>query len=193
MAGICRPRVAREPVHALKQETGLPIQFHTHDTSGISAASVLAAVEGPGRGGWRARLHERPDSQPNLGAIAASLAGSERDPKIDFDALQQLSNYWKASPLLRAIRSRYPFRHRRCPSPRNARRPVHQPAEQARSLGLEQRWPEVSKAYADVNQLFGDIVKVTPTSKVVGDMALFMVGNNLTPEQTLSDDTPSIS
>ncbi|PTU31693.1 pyruvate carboxylase [Stenotrophobium rhamnosiphilum] len=191
MAGICRPRAARELVRVLKEETGLPIHFHTHDTSGISAASVLAAIEA-GCDAVDGALDSMSGltSQPNLGAIAASLSGSDRDPRIDFDALQQLSNYWEGvrryyAPFEADIRSGTAdvYRHEMPGGQYTNLR------EQARSLGLEQRWPEVSKAYADVNKLFGDIVKVTPTSKVVGDMALFMVGNNLTPEQVLSPET----
>ncbi|MGH8460302.1 MAG: pyruvate carboxylase [Stenotrophobium sp.] len=191
MAGICRPRAARELVRVLKQEIGLPIHFHTHDTSGISAASVLAAVEA-GCDAVDGALDSMSGltAQPNLGSIAASLAGGERDPEVDLDALQQLSNYWEGvrryyAPFEADIRSGTAdvYRHEMPGGQYTNLR------EQARGLGLEQRWPEVSKAYADVNQLFGDIVKVTPTSKVVGDLALFMVGNNLTAEQVQDPST----
>jgi pyruvate carboxylase len=192
MAGICRPRAARELVRALKQEIGLPIHFHTHDTSGISAASVLAAVEA-GCDAVDGALDSMSGltAQPNLGSIAASLAGGERDPEVDLDALQQLSNYWEGvrryyAPFEADIRSGTAdvYRHEMPGGQYTNLR------EQARGLGLEQRWPEVSKAYAEVNQLFGDIVKVTPTSKVVGDLALFMVSNNLTAEQVQDPKTP---
>ncbi|SEP66525.1 pyruvate carboxylase [Solimonas aquatica] len=193
MAGVCKPRAARELVRALKNEVGLPIHFHTHDTSGIAAASVLAAVEA-GCDAVDGALDAMSGltSQPNLGAIAASLSGSERDPKIDFDALQQLSDYWEGvrryySPFEADIRSGTAdvYRHEMPGGQYTNLR------EQARALGLESRWSEVSKAYADVNRLFGDIVKVTPTSKVVGDMALFMVANNLTPHE-VEDEGKSI-
>ncbi|MGH8506854.1 MAG: biotin/lipoyl-containing protein, partial [Stenotrophobium sp.] len=159
--------------------------FHTHDTSGISAASVLAAVEA-GCDAVDGALDSMSGltAQPNLGAIAASLAGGDRDPQVDLDALQQLSNYWEGvrryyAPFEADIRSGTAdvYRHEMPGGQYTNLR------EQARGLGLEQRWPEVSKAYAEVNRLFGDIVKVTPTSKVVGDLALFMVGNNLSAEQ----------
>jgi pyruvate carboxylase len=187
MAGICKPRAVKELVRVLKQETGLPIHFHTHDTSGIAAASVLAAVEA-GVDAVDAAMDSMSGltSQPNLGSIVAALAGSERDPGLDQGNIQQLSTYWEG------VRRFYaPFEadmragtagvyHHEMPGGQytNLR-------EQARSLGIEARWPEVAEAYAQVNLLFGDIVKVTPTSKVVGDMALFMVSNGLTPAEVL--------
>ncbi|TDU28375.1 pyruvate carboxylase [Panacagrimonas perspica] len=183
MSGVCRPRAARELVKALKSEIGIPLHFHTHDTSGIAAASVLAAVEA-GCDAVDGALDAMSGltSQPNLGSIAAALAGSERDPGLDLGALRQLSDYWEGvrrfySPFEADIRSGTGDVY-------NHEMPGGQYTnlrEQARSLGLESRWADVSKAYADVNKLFGDIVKVTPSSKVVGDMALFMVGQGLTP------------
>ncbi|MCO5098992.1 MAG: pyruvate carboxylase [Rhodocyclaceae bacterium] len=185
MAGVCRPRAAAELVRALKQEVGLPIHFHTHDTSGIAAASVLAAVEA-GADAVDGALDAMSGltSQPNLSSIAAALAGSPRDPGVDLDAMQALSLYWEGvrrcyAPFEADIRSGTAdvYRHEMPGGQYTNLR------EQARAMGLEHRWAEVSKAYAEVNLLFGDIVKVTPTSKVVGDMALFMVANDLTPEQ----------
>jgi pyruvate carboxylase len=185
MAGVCRPRAARELVHALKQEVGLPIHFHTHDTSGIAAASVLAAVEaGVDAVDGALDAMSGLTSQPNLGSIAAALQGSPRDPGVDLDAMQALSLYWEGvrrayAPFEADIRSGTAdvYRHEMPGGQYTNLR------EQARAMGLAHRWAEVSKAYAEVNLLFGDIVKVTPTSKVVGDMALFMVANDLTPEQ----------
>ncbi|WP_126446762.1 pyruvate carboxylase [Sulfuricystis multivorans] len=184
MAGVCRPRAARELVRVLKEETGLPIHFHTHDTSGIAAASVLAAIEA-GCDAVDGALDAMSGltSQPNLGAIAAALAGSERDPGVDFDAMQALSHYWEGvrrqyAPFEADIRAGTAdvYRHEMPGGQYTNLR------EQARAMGIEHRWGEVAQAYADVNLLFGDIVKVTPTSKVVGDLALFMVANNLTAE-----------
>jgi pyruvate carboxylase len=182
MAGVCRPRAARELVTALKSEVGLPIHFHTHDTSGIAAASVLAAIEA-GADAVDGALDAMSGltSQPSLGAIAAALAGTERDPGLDLEAVQSLSHYFEAvrrhyAPFesdLRAGTSDV-YRHEMPGGQYTNLR------EQARAMGLEHRWPEVARAYAEVNLMFGDIVKVTPTSKVVGDMALFMVANDLT-------------
>lgn len=190
MAGVAKPRAMRELVRALKNEISLPIHFHTHDTSGIAAASVLAAIES-GCDAVDGALDSMSGltSQPNLGSIAAALAGSERDPGLDFDAMQSLSDYWEGvrrfyAPFEADIRSGTAdvYRHEMPGGQYTNLR------EQARALGLEARWPEVSRAYADVNRLFGDIVKVTPTSKVVGDMALFMVGNGLTPADVVNPD-----
>ena len=177
MAGVCRPRAARALVAALKQEIGLPIHFHTHDTSGISAASVLAAIDA-GVDACDGALDAMSGltSQPNLSAIAAALAGSERDPGVDPGSLAALSRYWEG------VRRYYaPFesdmRAGNCSVYRHEM-PGGQYTnlrEQARAMGLEQRWPQVEQAYAEANLLFGDIIKVTPTSKVVGDMALHMV------------------
>ncbi len=181
MAGICRPRAARELVAALKAETGLPVHFHTHDTSGIAAASVLAAIEG-GADAIDGALDSMSGltSQPNLGAIVAALEGTPYDTGMDRAALMQLSDYWEGvrkyySPFEADIRSGTAdvYQHEMPGGQYTNLR------EQSRSMGLEHRWPEVSRTYAQVNLLFGDIVKVTPTSKVVGDLAIFMVANNL--------------
>lgn len=184
MAGVCKPRAISTLVKTLKEEVGLPLHFHTHDTSGIAAASVLAAIDA-GCDAVDGALDAMSGltSQPNLGSIAAALKGSERDPGVDLNALQALSHYWEG------VRHAYaPFE----PEIRSGTSDVYNHEmpggqytnlrEQARAMGLEHRWPEISRAYADVNRLFGDIVKVTPTSKVVGDMAIFMVANDLKPD-----------
>lgn len=184
MAGVCRPRAIRTLVSALRDETGLPIHFHTHDTSGIAAASVIAAVEaGVDAVDGALDALSGLTSQPNLTSIVDALAGSDRAPAVDSRAMREISNYWEGvrrfyAPFEADIRSgTSDVYHHEMPGGQytNLR-------EQARAIGLEHRWPEVSRAYADVNQLFGDIVKVTPTSKVVGDMALFMVANDLSPQ-----------
>ncbi|MGF1594523.1 MAG: pyruvate carboxylase [Kiloniellaceae bacterium] len=184
MGGLCKPAAARLLVETLKQEVGLPLHFHTHDTSGIAAASVLAAAEA-GVDAVDAALDAMSGltSQPNLGSICAALEGSARDPGLDHGRLRQLSTYWEG-----ARRYYRPFESEMragASSVYDHGMPGGQFTnlqEQARSLGLAQRWPEVEKAYAQVNRMFGDIVKVTPTSKVVGDLALYMVSNGLTPE-----------
>ncbi|MTJ81965.1 MAG: pyruvate carboxylase [Telmatospirillum sp.] len=194
MAGVCRPRAISALVKALKEEVGLPLHFHTHDTSGIAAASVLAAVDA-GCDVVDAAMDAMSGmtSQPNMGAIVKALEGDARDPKLDGQALRALSQYWEG------VREAYlPFESEMRAGTSdvyNHEMPGGQYTnlrEQARSMGLDHRWPEVSKAYAAVNRLFGDIVKVTPTSKVVGDMALFMVANELTAED-VADPAREIS
>lgn len=181
MAGVCRPRAARALIAALREEVGLPIHFHTHDTSGASVASVLAAVEA-GVDAVDGALDSMSGltSQPSLGAIVAALEGSERDTGVDLSALQSLSSYWEGvrrvyAPFEADIRSGTStvYLHEMPGGQYTNLR------EQARSMGLESRWPLVEQTYAEVNQMFGDIIKVTPTSKVVGDMALFMVSHGL--------------
>ncbi|MFA6608970.1 MAG: pyruvate carboxylase [Candidatus Paceibacterota bacterium] len=183
MAGVCRPRAAAALVKALREEVGLPVHFHTHDTSGIASASLLAAIEA-GVDAVDGALDSLSGltSQPNLTAIADALAGTARQPDVDTDSMRRLSDYWEGvrrfyAPFETDIRSGTSdvYRHEMPGGQYTNLR------EQARSMGLEHRWSEISRAYADVNKLFGDIVKVTPTSKVVGDMALFMVANDLSP------------
>jgi len=190
MAGVCKPGAIHKLVTALRQEIELPLHFHTHDTSGIAAASVLAAVDA-GVDAVDGALDAMSGlaSQPNLGAIAAALADGKRDPGVERTALRQLSDYWEG-----ARRYYAPFES----SVRAGTADVYRHAmpggqysnlrEQARAMGLTRQWPEIAQAYADVNKLFGNIIKVTPTSKVVGDLALYMVAQGLTPEQVADPD-----
>lgn len=190
MAGICKPQAARELIRALKQEVGLPIHFHTHDTSGIAASSILSAVEaGVDAVDTAMDAMSGLTSQPSMGSIVAALQHGERDSYLDANHLQQLSTYWEGvrriyAPFEAEMRAgTADVYHHEMPGGQytNLR-------EQARSMGIETRWNEVSETYAQVNQLFGDIVKVTPTSKVVGDMALYMVSNDLSPAEVLSPE-----
>ena len=192
MGGLCRPSAAYTLVKALKDETGLPVHFHTHDTSGIAAASVLAAVEA-GADAVDAAIDAMSGltSQPNMGSIVEALRFGPRDPGIDPNHIRMLSAYWEQVRKLytafesdiRAGASEVYVHGMPGGQYTNLR-------EQARSLGIDSpRWPEVAQAYADVNSMFGDIVKVTPTSKVVGDMALMMVTSGLTKEKVLDPQT----
>ncbi len=182
MAGLMMPNTARKLFPALRQATSLPIHYHTHDTSGISAATVLAAVEsGVDAVDAAMDAFSGTTSQPALGSLVAALKGHERDPGLDLDAIQRISLYWEA------VREQYAAFESDLRSPASEVYLHEMPGgqftnlkEQARSLGLAPRWNEVAKAYAEVNDLFGDIVKVTPSSKVVGDMALMMVSQDLT-------------
>jgi len=190
MAGLCKPAAAGKLVAALKQEVGIPIHFHTHDTAGIQAASVLEAAKAgvdiadaamaPLSGGT---------SQPNLNTLVEALRGSERDPGLNSEHLDNIAVYW------RGVREFYtPFESETLPATADLYRhemPGGQYTnlyQQARALGLADRWSDVCRVYAEVNQMLGDIIKVTPTSKAVGDMALFMVANQLTCDDVLSGD-----
>jgi pyruvate carboxylase len=194
MAGVCRPAAIRTLVTALRNEVGLPIHFHTHDTSGGSVASVLAAVDaGVDAVDGAMDSMSGLTSQPSLGAIVAALEHGERDSGLSYGRIAPFARYWEGvrhfySPFEADIRSGTSdvYRHEMPGGQYTNLR------EQARSMGIEQRWNEVAQAYAEVNQLFGDIVKVTPSSKVVGDLALFMVTNDLSaadvsnPEKEIS-------
>ncbi|HEY6452983.1 MAG TPA: pyruvate carboxylase [Steroidobacteraceae bacterium] len=192
MAGLCQPRAAYDLVKALKEETGLPVHFHTHDTSGIAAASVFAAIAA-GADAVDAAMDSMSGltSQPNLGSIAEALRDGPRDPGLNTEHIRAISHYWGQ---VRKAYTAFESDNRAGASEvyvhgmpggqyTNLR-------EQARSLGIEDaRWPEVARAYAEVNDLFGDIIKVTPTSKVVGDMAILMVSSGLTPAAVLDPAT----
>ncbi len=185
MAGLLRPEAARRLVKALKEETGLPLHLHMHDTSGIAAASLLAAVEA-GVDAIDAAMDSFSGltSQANLGSLVEALRHSPQDSGLDPDRVREISDYWEAVRLqyaafesdLRSGASEVYLHEMPGGQFTNLK-------EQARSLGLAERWHEVARAYADVNRLFGDIVKVTPSSKVVGDMALAMVSAGLTPAE----------
>jgi len=177
MAGLCTPFAVKKLVKTLKEEVGLPIHFHTHDTSGINAGSILMASEA-GVDVCDAALSSLSGctSQPNLNSVVAALKHTPRDTGLDSEALQEFSDYWAH------VRSFY--------KPFDTAEPygtaevyLHEMPggqytnlkEQAESMGIGHRWTEIAHMYAEVNQLFGDIVKVTPSSKVVGDMCMFMI------------------
>ena len=185
MAGLLKPAAARVLVKALKEEVGLPIHFHTHDTSGIAGATVLAAADaGVDAVDAAMDAFSGGTSQPCLGSIVEALANTERDTGLDIGAIRRISNYWEA------VRGQYTAFESGLAAPASEVYLHEMPGgqftnlkAQARSMGLEERWHEVAQAYADANQIFGDIVKVTPSSKVVGDMALMMVAQGITKAQ----------
>ena len=188
MAGLCRPYAGDQLVRVLREEVGLPIHFHTHDASGIQAATLVKSAEaGVDVIDAAVAAVSGSTSQPNLNTIVGSLKGTERDTGLDSDALGDCSLYWET------VRTYYqPFDN----SPRSgsARLYDHEiPGgqftnlqQQAAALGLGQRWREVEKMYADVNQMLGDIVKVTPSSKVVGDLALSLLSKGMTCDEVRS-------
>ncbi len=185
MAGLLKPAAATRLFTALKQEVGLPIHFHTHDTAGGSIATVLAASDA-GVDVIDAAMDALSGntSQPTLGSIVEALRGTERDTGLDIRAIREISNYWEQ------VRGQYAAFESGLQAPASEVYLHEMPGgqftnlkAQARSIGLEERWHEVAQMYADVNQMFGDIVKVTPSSKVVGDMALMMVSQGLTRAQ----------
>ena len=185
MAGLMKPIAAKILVKTLKEEVGLPIHFHTHDTSGLAGATILAAAEA-GVDAVDAAMDSFSGgtSQPCLGSLVEALKNTDKDTELDIDAIHNLSGYWEQ------VRAQYVAFESGLASPASEVYLHEMPGgqftnlkAQARSMGLEEKWSEVAHTYADVNQMFGDIVKVTPSSKVVGDMALMMVSQGITRAQ----------
>jgi len=185
MAGLLKPGAARVLIKALKSEVGLPIHFHTHDTAGIACATILAASEaGVDAVDCAMDAFSGNTSQATLGSVVEALKHTDRETGLDIRAVREISDYWEE------VRHEYAAFESGMQAPSSEVYLHEMPGgqftnlkAQAASLGLEERWPEVARTYADVNQMFGDIVKVTPSSKVVGDMALMMVSQNLSRTQ----------
>ncbi|MEG2988652.1 MAG: pyruvate carboxylase [Oscillospiraceae bacterium] len=184
MSGILKPYAAKKLVAALKNEVGLPIQLHTHDTTGNQVAAYLMAAEA-GVDIVDAAVSSMASltSSPSMNAVVAALEGQERDTGLDLRKLQSLSDYWAD------VRLRYSKFDVGLTSPTTDIYRYEIPGgqytnlrPQVVSLGLGHRFDEVKEMYKKVNEMLGDIVKVTPSSKMVGDLAIFMVQNNLTPE-----------
>jgi len=192
MAGLLKPAQARVLVKALKEETGLPIHFHTHDTSGIASSSILAAAEaGVDAADMAMDSFSGLTSQPNLGSIVEALRHTERETGLQNATIRAFSDYWEAVRReYRAFESDLRFGASEVYLHEMPGGQFTNLKEQARSLGLEERWHEVARTYADVNLMFGDIVKVTPSSKVVGDMALSMVSAGHTRADVENPDKP---
>jgi len=190
MAGLCRPYAAFALVRTLREEIEIPVHFHTHDTSGVNAGSLLKAADaGVDVADGAIASMSGGTSQPNLNSVVAALRHTPRDTQVDLEALNECSDYWET------VRTYYlPFDSG--PKAGSARLYEHEiPGgqftnlrEQAIAMGLGHRWREVERTYAEVNQIFGDIVKVTPSSKVVGDMALFLLANEMKPADLLKLD-----
>ncbi|HUC85730.1 MAG TPA: pyruvate carboxylase subunit B, partial [Candidatus Acidoferrales bacterium] len=195
MAGLCKPAAASLLVKALKEEIGIPVHFHTHDTSGIAAASVLSAAEaGVDIADLAVASMSGSTSQPNLNSIVAALQFTKRDTGLNLEALNEYADYWEH------VRGFYaPFDS--APRAGSAEVYMHEMPggqftnlkEQAAALGLGHRWPEIARTYAEVNQLFGDIVKVTPSSKVVGDLTMFLITRGIKPADVLNLEPGSTS
>jgi pyruvate carboxylase len=188
MAGLLKPMAGYKLVKALKEEIGIPVHLHTHDTSGNGGAMLMMACQA-GVDIVDAALSSISGltSQPNLNALVAALKGTEWDPKVNEQGLQSLANYWETvrdsyAPFESGLKSGTAevYRHEIPGGQYSNYKP------QVAGLGLIDRWEECKEMYRKVNLLFGDIVKVTPSSKIVGDMAMFLVKNNLQPEDVFT-------
>jgi pyruvate carboxylase len=191
MAGLLKPAQARVLIKALKSEVGLPIHFHTHDTAGIACATILAASEaGVDAVDCAMDALSGNTSQATLGSVVSALQHTDRDTGLDMTAIREISDYWEE------VRAHYGAFETGMQAPSSEVYLHEMPGgqftnlkAQAASMGLDDRWPQVARTYRDVNQMFGDIVKVTPSSKVVGDMALMMVSQGLTRAQVEDPET----
>lgn len=188
MSGLLKPYAATELVTALKDTVNIPIHLHTHDTSSLQPATYLKAIEaGVDVVDVALGAVSGLTSQPNFNAVVEMMKFHERENAYDIDSLNEFSNYWEAVreyyyPFESGLKASAAevFRHEIPGGQYSNLRP------QAKALGLEDKFEDIKKMYATVNDMFGDIVKVTPSSKVVGDMAQFMVANGLSREDVMT-------
>ncbi len=188
MAGLLKPQAAYQLISELKETIDIPIHLHTHDTSGNGIFTYAKAIEaGVDIVDTALSTMAGLTSQPSANTLYYALEGNDRKPKVDIKALEQLSYYWED------VRKYYHDFESGMMSPHTEVYQHEMPGgqysnlqQQAKAVGLADQWEDVKEMYARVNHMFGDIVKVTPSSKVVGDMALYMVQNDLTEEDVLS-------
>jgi pyruvate carboxylase len=187
MAGLLKPQAAYRLISELKDTVDIPIHLHTHDTSGNGIFTYAKAIEaGVDIVDVAVSSMAGLTSQPSANTLFYALQGTKRQPDVDIQSYELLSRYWED------VRKYYQDFESGILSPHTEVYQHEMPGgqysnlqQQAKAVGLGDRWDEVKDMYRRVNQLFGDIVKVTPSSKVVGDMALFMVQNNLTEQDIL--------
>ena len=184
MAGLLKPEAAYRLVSALKEAVDLPIHLHMHDTSGNGIYAYARAIDaGVDIVDTAISSLAGMSSQPSSNSLYYALQGHSRQPQVDINSLNKLSHYWED------VRTHYKDFESSLLFPNPEVYQHEMPGgqysnlkQQAKSLGLESQWDRVKVVYRQVNDLFGDLIKVTPSSKIVGDMALFMVENNLTED-----------
>lgn len=184
MSGLMKPYAAYKLVKTLKEEVGMPIHLHTHDTAGNQVAAILMAAEaGVDVVDLASATMSSLTSQPSLDSVVAALEGQERNTGLNLKYIQKISEYWGAvRPIYKEFESGLTspvtdiYRYEIPGGQYSNLKP------QVNSLGLGDRFDDVKEMFRSVNDMLGDIIKVTPSSKMVGDMAIFMVQNNLTPE-----------
>ena len=188
MAGLLKPFAAEKLVKALKNEIGIPIHLHTHDTSSNGGSMLMMAAQaGVDIVDVALSSVSGLTAQPNMNALLATLEGSIWDPQLDQGGMQKLANYWETvrtyyEPFESELRSgTAQVYYHEIPGGQYSN---YKP--QVEGLGLGHRWEECKEMYRKVNDLFGDVIKVTPSSKIVGDMAMFLVQNNLEPEDVFT-------
>lgn len=184
MSGLLKPMAAYKLVKALKEEIGIPIHLHTHDTSGNGVATILMAAQA-GVDIVDAAFNSMSGltSQPALNSVVAAVENSDRDTGIDLDGIQKISEYWKdVRPVYKKFESDMATSTAEIYKYEIPGGQYSNLKPQVESFGLGHKFQEVKDMYKTVNQMLGDIIKVTPSSKVVGDLAIFMVQNDITPE-----------
>lgn len=184
MSGLLKPMAAYKLVKALKEEIGIPIHLHTHDTSGNGVATILMAAQA-GVDIVDAAFNSMSGltSQPALNSVVAAVENSERDTGIDLDGIQKISEYWRdVRPVYKKFESDMATSTAEIYKYEIPGGQYSNLKPQVESFGLGHKFQEVKDMYKSVNQMLGDIIKVTPTSKVVGDLAIFMIQNDMTPE-----------
>ncbi len=184
MSGLIKPMAAQKLITALKNEISIPIHLHTHDTSGNGVATLMMAA-GAGVDIVDAAFNSMSGltSQPALNSIAAALEGTDRDPGLDLDGIQKISDYWAdVRPVYKEFESDMQTGSAEIYKYEMPGGQYSNLKSQVESFGLGHKFQEVKDMYKTVNEMLGDIVKVTPSSKAVGDMAIFMVQNDLTPD-----------
>ncbi|WP_141431318.1 pyruvate carboxylase [Bacillus sp. 03113] len=187
MAGLLKPQAAYQLISELKETVNIPIHLHTHDTSGNGVITYAKAIEaGVDIVDVALSTMAGLTSQPSASTLYYALEGADRKPTVNVKALEELSHYWED------VRKYYQDFESGMVAPHTEIYQHEMPGgqysnlqQQAKAVGLGDQWDEVKEMYARVNQMFGDIVKVTPSSKVVGDMALYMVQNELTEEDVI--------
>lgn len=185
MSGLLKPHASYNLISTLKEAVDVPIHLHMHDTSGNGIYSYAAATRaGVDIVDVSINAFSGMTSQPSTGSLYYALENTERAPELNIENLEQINKYWQD------VREQYRTFEEGITTTATEVYKHQMPGgqytnlkQQAKSVGLEDRWDDIKEMYAVVNQMFGDIVKVTPSSKVVGDMALFMVQNELTEEQ----------
>ena len=188
MAGLLKPQAAYRLISELKESINIPIHLHTHDTSGNGIYTYAKAIEaGVDIVDVALSTMAGLTSQPSANSLYYALEGTDRKPDVNIEALEQLSHYWED------VRKYYSDFESGMMAPHTEVYQHEMPGgqysnlqQQAKAVGLGEKWDDVKRMYARVNTMFGDVVKVTPSSKIVGDMALFMVQNNLSEEDILT-------
>lgn len=184
MAGLLKPQAAYRLISELKDTVDVPIHLHTHDTSGNAIMTYEKAIQaGVDIVDVAISAMSAHTSQPSMSSLYYALLGDKRAPQMDIQKVQALNHYWED------VRPYYQSFENGMNAPQTEVYLHEMPGgqysnlqQQAKAVGLSDKWDEVKQMYRKVNMMFGDIVKVTPSSKVVGDMALFMVQNQLTEE-----------